>query len=109
MAKIAEKPRSNRDGIASIERKIKSSLQESLKTSGIQAKIMIQPLPHTKLLRVMVTSPNFVEMWMSERQDLVWRIVSGALSHDEQLRVSMIVTLTPHEVVGKWPLRDHKG
>ena len=34
----------------------------------------------------------------SERQDLIWRIIDQHLPPDEQLRISMIYTVTPKEM-----------
>ena len=36
-------------------------------------------------------------MGLMERQDLVWKVLDGVLTKDEQLAISMIVTLTPEE------------
>jgi hypothetical protein len=46
----------------------------------------------------MVVAAGFKKLWHSERQELVWRIANRALSRDEDLRISMILTLTPEEL-----------
>jgi hypothetical protein len=43
---------------------------------------------------------GFEQVNHTERQDVVWRILNRALTPDEQLRVSMVVTLTPKEMAG---------
>jgi len=48
-----------------------------------------------------VIAKKFKSMRPSERQDLVWRIADQVLVPDEQLLVSMILTLTPDELAGK--------
>jgi hypothetical protein len=82
------------------QQQLKSILLDGLKLGGIKAKVSSEPVPRTKLLRVLVTSPQFEELRPSERQDLVWRIVANALPREKELLVSMIYTLTPTEAVG---------
>ncbi len=59
------------------------------------------PVPTTRLYRVAVLAPKFKELKHSERQNLVWRITERAISPDEQMRISMILTLTPDEMTGR--------
>jgi hypothetical protein len=80
---------------------LKSALVDGLKASGISAQVGIEPVPTTKLHRVMVLASKFKALKHSERQNLVWRIVEQALAPDEQLKISMILTLTPDEAKGK--------
>ncbi|MBN1344832.1 MAG: hypothetical protein JXQ73_19215 [Phycisphaerae bacterium] len=49
----------------------------------------------------MVTAKKFGQLRPSERQDLVWRIIKQHFSAEEQLLISMILTLTPDELQGK--------
>ena len=51
--------------------------------------------------RVTVVAPQFKALKHSERQSLVWRIAERVLSPNEQLRISMILTLTRDEAAGK--------
>jgi hypothetical protein len=52
----------------------------------------------TRLIRVFVVTDTFAKLRASERQDLVWRIIDRQFSPDEQLRVSMVYTVTPEEL-----------
>jgi hypothetical protein len=95
MAKVA-------DVAQDFERRLAQVLIEGLKIGGIRAKVETEPVPHTKLTRVLVTARAFDSLRPSERQDLVWRIVSRAFDPEDQFRISMILTLTPNELAGKW-------
>jgi hypothetical protein len=48
-----------------------------------------------------VFSPQFKDLGHSERQNLVWRIAEKELSQEDQMRISMILTLTEDEAKGK--------
>ncbi len=68
---------------------LKTSLVDTLKANGIKATVKAEPIPTTKLYRVIVLAPQFKEMKHSERQNLIWRIVerlsprrSDAHQHD---------------------------
>ena len=80
---------------------LRKALVDALKANGIQAKVETEPVPTTRLYRVMVVAPQFKAMTHTERQSLVWRIAERALSPDDQLRISMILTLTRDEAEGK--------
>ena len=80
---------------------LKKALVDGLKASGIRAKVHTEPVPTTLLYRVTVVAPQFKAMKHSERQNLVWRIAERTLSPDDQLRVSMILTLTRNEAAGR--------
>jgi acid stress-induced BolA-like protein IbaG/YrbA len=86
---------------AALVDQIKLVLVHHLKEVGIQVKVTTEPVPLTKLRRVMVISQQFAKMRQSERQDLVWRIVTESLTYEQRLRISMIVTLTPNELAGR--------
>jgi hypothetical protein len=75
--------------------KLRKALSEKLRAKGIESKVEYEPLPGTKLYRFAVYAPAFAKMWLTERQDLVWRIASSVLPGDEQFQVSMILTLAP--------------
>ena len=85
-----------------LESRVRRALEDGLNIAGIEAKVTTEAIKGTKLARVMVTAPGFKSLRPSERQDLVWRIMSGYFERDEQLRISMILTLTPDELAGKW-------
>jgi len=80
--------------------RLKTALIDVLKDNGIEAKVRADPVPTTKLYRVLVLAPQFKALKHSERQSLVWRIAERTLPPDEQMRISMIVTLTPQEARG---------
>ena len=84
-----------------IERLLTEALADCLKKAGIDAEVSYERVLHTKLRRFTVIAKKFKSMRPSERQDLVWRIADQALVADEQLLVSMILTLTPDELAGK--------
>ena len=80
--------------------RLMKALVKGLKTSGIAAEVDSEPVPSTKLHRVIVLAPRFKALKHTERQNLVWRIAEQALSADEQLKISVILTLTPDEAGG---------
>lgn len=73
------------------------ALVDTLKAGGIKAQVRSKRVPGTKLYRVNVISPQFKNIPHSERQDLVWRIANKTISSDDQMRISMILTLTGEE------------
>ncbi|MBZ0253896.1 MAG: hypothetical protein K8I02_11210 [Candidatus Methylomirabilis sp.] len=76
--------------------KLKNELTDTLRDAGIDATVESERVPMTKLHRVWVFAPNFKKMTHSERQSFVWRIAEKAIP-DDQMRISMIVTLTDEE------------
>lgn len=93
MAKVKNPP-------AFLER-LKKALVDGLGAVGIVADVDSEPVPTTKLHRLMVLAPKFKALKHTERQDLVWRIAEQTLSREDQLKVSMILTLTPAEADGE--------
>jgi hypothetical protein len=93
MAKVKAAPRT-------FEQKLVRTLREGLCAAGIEAEVDLEPIRGTKLRRVYVTSPTFEKLRHSERQDLVWRIVGFTFPQEDQLRISMILTLSPRELRG---------
>lgn len=81
--------------------RLKNALVADLKGSGIRARVQFVRIPTTRLFRIRVLAPQFKELRHSERQSLVWRIAEKALSPAEQLRISMILTLTAEELAGQ--------
>jgi len=82
-------------------KRLKSAITDTLRDNGIAAQVDATPVPTTRLYRLAVLAPKFKELKHSERQSLVWRITERAISADEQMRISMILTLTPDEVSGR--------
>jgi len=104
MAEVKSRFRPVRQGRrlrASFPVRLRTVLAGGLKGAGIDAEVRTEAVPTTKLHRVMVIARKFKHLPPSERQDLVWRIVGTRFSQEEQLQISMIVTLTPDEMAGK--------
>lgn len=80
---------------------LKKALVEGLAQGGIKAKVQVEPVRTTKLFRLLVLAPQFAALKHSERQDLVWRIAERVLSPEQQLQISMILTMTDKEAAGK--------
>ncbi len=75
------------------------TLRAQLRAVGIgEVDLLDEPINGTKLHRVTVVAPKFAALRPSERQDLVWRIAEQVLNKDQQLQLSMILTLTPKEI-----------
>jgi len=92
MAKINKKP--------AFLNQLRNALVDDLGKAGIRAKVELEPVPTTRLHRVFVFAPEFAALKHSERQNLVWRITDRILDQDQQLLISMIITLTPNEARG---------
>ncbi len=80
---------------------LKDALADELRTVGIDADVSVESVPTTRLYRVLVLAPKFKALKHTERQNFVWRIAERVLAPDEQLRISMILTMTPDEAGGK--------
>ena len=79
---------------------LRNALVDDLAKAGIRATVEVEPVPTTKLHRIYVFAPEFRALKHSERQNLVWRIADRGLDADQQLLISMIITLTPDEAKG---------
>ncbi len=77
--------------------RVRSSLTTGLKTAGIPARVEVRKIPGTKLHRVAVVAPKFKALQPSERQDLVWRIIGQTFKPEEELKISMIMTIDQEE------------
>jgi acid stress-induced BolA-like protein IbaG/YrbA len=78
--------------------RVKKTLKADLGKSGLEVDVQTEAIPNTRLHRVIIVSRQLQELGPAERQDLVWRIMGEHFSRDEQLRVSMILTLAPDEI-----------
>jgi len=78
--------------------KLTAALRSRLEKAGLNVDVSSEPVHFTKLYRFYVVSRNFKAMGQQERQKLVWHIVENVLSADEQLHVSMILTVTPDDL-----------
>lgn len=81
--------------------KLVDALSQTLAELGIDAEVDSQAVPGTKLHRIMVVSRKFDKMRYTEAQNVVSRIAESVLTPQEQLRISMILTLTPKELEGE--------
>lgn len=81
-------------------RRLHAALRRGLAVAGIDASVEIERVRSLRLYRVLVKSPDFDPLSITERQDLVWRIVRQSFTADEQLNISVILTLTPGELNG---------
>lgn len=94
MAKVETRPNAFKEQVC-------QALKEGLKTAGIRsAQVRSEPIPHTKMHRFFVFAKGFENLRPSERQDLVWRAVNREIPRDDQLRISMVLTMTPEEFEG---------
>ena len=82
-------------------KRIREILRESLAIGGITAEIESEPVPLTRLHRFWVISEQFRRMRVAERQAYIWQLVRNTLKPEEQLRISMILPLTPEEYEGR--------
>ena len=82
-------------------RTLNTSLVGQLRKAGIRATVRAERVHGTRLHRVVVLARKFRHLRFSERQDLIWRIANQVLDPDQQLQISMILTLTPDELSGK--------
>src|SRR5690349_21798314 len=89
---IRRKPRST------LADRVVSALKSGLKTAGFTVTaIQTEPIKGTKLFRVTLIAKGFEKIWHTERQDLVWRILQHVITPEEQLHISMVLTLAPTE------------
>jgi len=80
--------------------RLRTALIEGLRQAGIRSQVQIEPVPTTRLHRVLITARKFKNLSPAERQNLVWRIVNSGFDPEQHLQISMIVTLTPEESKG---------
>ncbi len=85
----------------SFANRIRRVLREGLANSGVNATVRTEAVRGTRLRRVLVTANEFEHLEPSERQNLVWRIIGQDFVPEEQLQISMILTLTPQELEGE--------
>jgi hypothetical protein len=81
-------------------RRLRDALVADLGSVGIGAQVKVSKVAGTRLHRVTVVSRDFGPLRPSERQDLVWRIVRKHFTQDEDLLISLILTLTPRDIGG---------
>jgi hypothetical protein len=79
-------------------KRLQTALVDGLRQVGITARVDHEVIQGTQLCRVYVIAEGFKPLQHSERQSLVWRLTERAISPEEHLRVSMILTLTPEEL-----------
>lgn len=88
----------------SLGQKIRTVLLNGLKESGVTATVSTQKVRGTQFIRVFVYSKDFTNLWHTERQNIVWRVLNRDLADKESNHISMILTLTPDEAKGNWKI-----
>ena len=79
--------------------RLKRALVEGLGVAGVDdVEVLAESIPGTHLHRITVVSEKFRQLQFSERQDLLWRIIRQRLTPEQELRISMILTLTPDDL-----------
>lgn len=73
------------------------AIKDGLSDADIPVRVAAEPVKGTRLYRVLVVGEKLSALRPSERQNLVWRIAEQVVTPEEQLRISMIMTLTPEE------------
>ena len=88
--------------VMEFENRLRKALKEGLDLAGIEdITVETEAVPNTRLHRVLVIAKGFSDLRFSERQDLIWRIMDREFGPDEQLRISMILAMTPGEQEGE--------
>ena len=81
--------------------KLEGKLVDGLRQSGIHVEdCTVEPIRGTRLHRVLLLSKGFKHLTAPERQSVAWRIIDAHFSPEDQMRISMILTLTPGEAAG---------
>ncbi len=86
--------------ITAFGQRLKEVLLEGLNAAGIPCAVEIERIQGTKLHRVTLVSRKFSRLQPSERQDLVWRIISRSFKAEEQFRISIVRTLAHDDLNG---------
>ena len=73
------------------------AIKDGLSDANIVVRVDAERVKGTRLHRVYVIGDKLSALRPSERQNLVWRVAEQVLTPEEQLRISMIMTLTPEE------------
>ena len=86
--------------MAKLAERVAAVLKADLKSAGFPViAIETEPLKGTKVFRVTLIAKGFEKIWLTERQDIVWRILQESFTKEERFRISMVVTLAPTEAV----------
>ena len=98
MAKVKNARSSARNGF---EERLIKALKADLRAAGVSVKsVTAEPVRGTKLHRAMVVAKGFDELGFTERQDLIWRIISRHFTPEEQLQISTVYAFSPDEARG---------
>jgi acid stress-induced BolA-like protein IbaG/YrbA len=79
-------------------KKLRDVLERGLRERQIDATVETERVRNTALYRALVVTPQFEHMYHSERQDIIWRIITEAMSTEELLHISTILALTPDDI-----------
>jgi len=81
--------------------KLERSLVDGFRQAGIHIQdSTVEPIRGTRLHRVLLISRGFKNLKPSERQSVAWRIIDANFKPEDQMRISMILALTPAEASG---------
>lgn len=86
-----------------LKERLQTEIVAGLAERGIDAEVSIQPVPDVNMYRVFASSPRFRNLWASERQDMIWKVLEERFNRSDVLRISAVVPLTPDEIEGVWP------
>jgi hypothetical protein len=94
---------------APFARRLEKHMEEQLAKAGLDADVIVEAVPSTKLHRVYVIAKEFEHLTHSERQDLVWRLANEVLTPDEGILISIIYTLLPVDFEDLIPPRRRRS
>jgi stress-induced morphogen len=77
-------------------------LRDGLKAYGIHARVEVQPTTIAETFEVWVISKDFAGNLLSDRDELVWRVMKDQFDAAELMRVLMVSAVTPQEARGEW-------
>jgi hypothetical protein len=91
MGKVTRSPSSFSD-------KLQRVVKDGLAAVGIRALTRTEKVRGTKLVRLIVAAAAFEQLSISERHDLLRRIIGAKFSPDEQMKISIVVALSKKEL-----------
>ena len=87
---------------STFDQKLEEKLVDGLRQAGIDVEdCTVELIRGTRLHRVLLLARGFKHLTASERQSVVWRIIDAHFTPEDQMRISMILTLTPGEAAGR--------
>lgn len=86
-----------------IARKLSAAINRDFDVRKEKVSVSSEAVKGTKMRRIIVVSPVFRHMGYMEQQDYVWRVASRALSANELVFISMILTIDPRDLLPEPP------